>query len=460
MVAIVGGGGHAGVVWHDPETGADGQRAEGDGDAVGRGFDEAVLLMHIGDPQTLEAALAGGVIDQPVAHVLGLARRRAILGKRQAAGVDEQHAEIPPVADDRGQHGQRDVVEAATAEPGLERIVEHIDAGTGFGDALESAPETRRRRGSDADLRTGEAGIRQAFSGANHGLAFGLGAGMAMNQPVRTSIIPNLVEKKDMMNAMSLNSIAINSTRFVGPAAIAALIAATEVGWAYVWAAGALVVVVWTTSKIAIPNISSGRSHGNAFNQLMEGFVYIGRHRVILALVLLGAGPLAIGFSHQVLLPQLVEEQYGRGIGLMGIIQSAGAIGGLSAGIFIASRREVNHKGRLMLMAATSYGVALLAFSGAVYMWMAFPLIIWIGGSQTIFRAGNSATLMELAPDHLRGRIISATLIDTALAPLAGLAAGVVADRWGVSAGYMLLSAGCLGIVALVMLIYPKMKDL
>ena len=291
-------------------------------------------------------------------------------------------------------------------------------------------------------------------------LAFGLGAGMAMNQPVRTSIIPNLVEKKDMMNAMSLNSIAINSTRFVGPAAIAALIAATEVGWAYVWAAGALVVVVWTTSKIAIPNISSGRSHGNAFNQLMEGFVYIGRHRVILALVLLGAGPLAIGFSHQVLLPQLVEEQYGRGIGLMGIIQSAGAIGGLSAGIFIASRREVNHKGRLMLMAATSYGVALLAFSGAVYMWMAFPLIIWIGGSQTIFRAGNSATLMELAPDHLRGRIISATLIDTALAPLAGLAAGVVADRWGVSAGYMLLSAGCLGIVALVMLIYPKMKDL
>ena len=291
-------------------------------------------------------------------------------------------------------------------------------------------------------------------------LAFGLGAGMAMNQPVRTSIIPNLVEKKDMMNAMSLNSIAINSTRFVGPAAIAALIAATEVGWAYVWAAGALVVVVWTTSKIAIPNISSGRSHGNAFNQLMEGFVYIGRHRVILALVLLGAGPLAIGFSHQVLLPQLVEEQYGRGIGLMGIIQSAGAIGGLSAGIFIASRREVNHKGRLMLMAATSYGVALLAFSGAVYMWMAFPLIIWIGGSQTVFRAGNSATLMELAPVRLRGRIISATLIDTALAPLAGLAAGVVADRWGVSAGYMLLSAGCLGIVALVMLIYPKMKDL
>ncbi len=291
-------------------------------------------------------------------------------------------------------------------------------------------------------------------------LAFGLGAGMAMNQPVRTSIIPNLVDRKDMINAMSLNSIAINSTRFVGPAAISALIIATDVGWAYVWAAGAFLVVIWTTTKIAIPEISSRRSRGNPIHQLMEGFVYIGRHRVILALVLLGMGPLAIGFSHQVLLPQLVEEQYGRGIGLMGIIQSVGAIGGLTAGLYIASRRQVNHKGRLMLVAATSYGVALLAFSGAVYMWMVFPLIIWIGASQTVFRAGNSATLMEISPDRLRGRIISATLLDTALAPLAGLAAGVAADRWGVSAGYMLLSAGCLGIVALTLLIYPKIRTL
>ena len=163
-------------------------------------------------------------------------------------------------------------------------------------------------------------------------LAFGLGAGMAMNQPVRTSIIPNLVDKKDMMNAMSLNSIAINSTRLGGPALIAILIATTDVGWAYVWAAGAFAVVIWTTTKISIPALTSKRSRGNPFSQLIEGFVYIGRHRVILALVLLGLGPLSIGFSHQVLLPQLVEQQYGYGIGLLGVLASVGAIGGLSGG--------------------------------------------------------------------------------------------------------------------------------
>ena len=125
-------------------------------------------------------------------------------------------------------------------------------------------------------------------------LAFGLGAGMAMNQPVRTSIIPNLVDKKDMINAISLNSIAINSTRLGGPALIALLIAATDVGWAYVWSAGAFVLVIWTTTKVAIPEITSRRPRGNPFSQLMEGFIYIGRHRVILALVMLRLGPLSI----------------------------------------------------------------------------------------------------------------------------------------------------------------------
>jgi MFS family permease len=291
-------------------------------------------------------------------------------------------------------------------------------------------------------------------------LAFGLGAGMAMNQPVRTSIIPNLVDKKNMFNAMSLNSIAINSTRLGGPALIGVLIKYTDVGWAYVWAAGALMFVVWTTTQIDIPRASSRIPKGNPFNQLAEGFVYIYRHREIMALVLLGLGPLAIGFSHQTLLPQLVDEQYGSDIGLLGILTSVGAIGGLSGGLFIASRKKIPYKGRLMLFAAVSYGVALLGFAGATYMWMAFPLIIWIGVSQTLFRAGNSVTLMELAPDRLRGRIISATLLDTALGPLAGIAAGAVADRYGVGAGYLLLSAGCLGVVALTMIIYPKIKDL
>jgi hypothetical protein len=112
----------------------------------------------------------------------------------------------------------------------------------------------------------------------------------------------------------------------------------------------------------------------------------------------------------------------------------------------------------IMLGSATAYGVALLLFAGVSMLVMVFPLIISIGIAQTVFRSANTTTLLENTPDHMRGRIVSATLLDTALAPVAGIIAGAAADSAGVSAGYLVLGGMCLGIVVLALLAYPKIR--
>ena len=300
-------------------------------------------------------------------------------------------------------------------------------------------------------------------------ITFGVGTGMALNQPVRTSIIPNMVGRSNMTNALTLNSIAINSTRLVGPALIGGLIYLTNTGWAYVFSAIAYIFVLWLTHKIDMPDMTGQRDKGSPAQQLLEGFKYIGQHRVVLALVMLGLAPLAIGFAHQTLLPALVEEELALDPGMLGVILSVGAIGGLAGGIIIASRRNIAHKGIVMLVSCVAYGVALLGFALAAsldvsatirLLFMVFPFIIMIGVSQTSFRAMNTTILMETTPDHLRGRIISTTLLDTAIMPAAGLAAGFAADHWGVYAGYLLLGIGCMSVLALVMLIYPRVRSL
>lgn len=300
-------------------------------------------------------------------------------------------------------------------------------------------------------------------------IAFGVGAGMALNQPVRTSIIPNLVDRSQITNALTLNSIAINGTRLVGPALVGGLIYLTDTGWAYVWSAVAYTIVLWMTSKIDMPDILDRKGQRSPFHQLIEGFKYIGQNRVVLALVTLGLAPLAIGFAHQTLLPALVEDEFGYDPGMMGVILSVGAIGGLTGGLVIASKRSISSKGRVMLVSSAVYGLALLGFALTAALnlsaelrlfLMAFPLIIAIGVSQTSFRAMNTTILMETTPDHLRGRIISATLLDTAIMPAAGLVAGLAADEWGVSAGYTVLGVGCLAVITAVMLIYPKVRTL
>lgn len=293
-------------------------------------------------------------------------------------------------------------------------------------------------------------------------LAVALGGGMALNQPVRTSVVPNMVPANQLTNALTLNSIAMNSSRLVGPAIIAFVIALTNTGAAYVWSAIAYVVVLWLTMKIDMPEMASKRTTASPFAQLIEGFRYMAANRMVLALVLLGLAPLSIGFAHQTLLPQLVDEA-GRDTSMIGYIISIGAIGGLTGGLMIASRIDIPNKGKVMLGATVLYGVSLAGFAGAAeinWVYLAFPLMMMVGISQTTFRAMNTTILMETTPEHMRGRVVATTLLDTGLMPIAALAAGIAADRYGVSAGYALLSVGCLAVIGLVLVIYPRIRTL
>ncbi len=291
-------------------------------------------------------------------------------------------------------------------------------------------------------------------------LAFLLGSGMAMNQPVRTSIIPQLIPRDRLLNAVSLNSIAINSTRLIGPAIIGLVIAAWGVGPAYVWSAIAYAIVIWTTTRIDMPPVNPAAKLGSMVGQMVEGFRYIASNRLVLALVLLGLGPLAVGFSHQTLLPALVVDELGRDAAIMGFIMAVGGIGGIAGGFYMASRADLRHKGPIMLGAAATYGVALLLFAGVSMVIMVFPLIIAIGVSQTVFRSANTTTLLEITPDHMRGRIVSATLLDTAMAPVAGIVAGLVADKAGVPFAYLTLGGMCLAIVVLALLSHPGLRKI
>jgi MFS family permease len=208
-----------------------------------------------------------------------------------------------------------------------------------------------------------------------------------------------------------------------------------------------------------MPPVSALAKRGSLVGQMIEGFRYIATNRLVLALVLLGLGPLAFGFSHQTLLPALVVDELGRDAAIMGFIMAAGGIGGITGGFYMASRVDLRHKGRIMLGSAIAYGLVLLLFAGVSMLVMVFPLIIAIGISQTVFRSANTTTLLENTPDHLRGRIVSATLLDTALAPVAGIIAGATADSAGLSAGYLVLGAMCLAIVVLAFLAYPKIRS-
>ena len=254
---------------------------------------------------------------------------------------------------------------------------------------------------------------------------------MAMNQPVRTSLIPQLLEGRLLVNALSLNSIAVNVTRLAGPAAIGFLTAASgdNVGPAYVVASVVYMLVLLSTAMIHFPRRQAANRGTSIGQDVVEGFRYmLMENRTVLALVILAMGPLAFAFSYIIFLPVFVAEVLHMGPSGFGAIQSISAIGALIGGLTPASMGRVPRKGVIMLTAALAYGIVVVMLVSVQLPAFAFGVVIIAGASQTVFRSLNNGTLLEITPQRLQGRVISLTFLDMCVQSAAAVVAGAVSD--------------------------------
>ena len=148
------------------------------------------------------------------------------------------------------------------------------------------------------------------------------------------------------------------------------------------------------------------------------------------------------------------------GSSAFGLIQSVSAVGALAGGLTLASMGRVPRKGRVMLAAGLTYGLVVMALGGLPWPIAAFGLVIIGGACQTIFRAANSSTLLEITPANLRGRIVSLTFLDMGVQSLAAILAGTVTDAWGVAVGFAVIGGACVVIVGFIGLTVPAVRRL
>ena len=290
--------------------------------------------------------------------------------------------------------------------------------------------------------------------------AMALSLTMAVNQPVRTAMVPAMVPPHHLLAALSLTSVAINATRLVGPALVGLLIVVATAGWAYVAAGFSFVLILIFTSMIHLPPLPVRERTTSMLTELWEGFVFLRRNRLVLTLVVIGFGPLAVGFSYQVLVPVFVVRTLEMGAGTYGLLVSIAGVGALFGGLTIAARGSIPRQGLMMLLTGSSYGGALLLLGGVHWLLLAMPLFLILGGSQTVFRAANNSILLNNTPDHLRGRVMSMSYLHTGISPVVMLVAGALADVVSVSIAFAAIGAGCLLVVWAVALWEPRTRKL
>lgn len=298
------------------------------------------------------------------------------------------------------------------------------------------------------------------------GLLLGLltlsGVFNGINNPAWQSLISDLVPRRDVLSAVTLNSLQFNLARAVGPALAGLLLATLGATWAFFFNAVSFAVVVVTLlfvrphRTVAKPAVRQG-----FLAQWREASVHLASSRPLLLAVALCClvGTLSNPiFSMTVVFAETVYRTDTIGLGLLTAALGAGSVLYALAGLL--PRRRAPSFARRAVLGIAALGLGHLLLGLLPGMGWGVVAATLIGAAFLAAMSTFNSVIQLLAPDSLRGRILAVRHMVFSTSVAAGsLLAGFLADALGVQTAFMLLGAVLL-LTALVLLCAPRAADL
>ncbi len=270
-------------------------------------------------------------------------------------------------------------------------------------------------------------------------IAFCSGTVLSFDQPTRSALIPSLVPLKDLMNAISLQSIVFNGSAVVGPALAGITIGLidglnTHIG-NYTGFAGnfflngiSFLGVLYVLFILRVPEEEAKRSlerRGPMLGSITASLKTVGRDEA-LPWVLSGYGALLFfGPSSTLILPIFATQVLHLTAFQLGLLFSAAGIGTVCGALFIASLGDFQYKGILLLVSFLLWAAALLGFALSRSLWLSMAALLLFGISQNGVGATTITLMQTRVPPQMRGRVMSLnTLFVMGVRPLGDFPAG------------------------------------
>lgn len=256
---------------------------------------------------------------------------------------------------------------------------------------------------------------------------------LAFDNPARQALVPDLVPSKDLLNAISLNSATYTGASLVGPAIAGALLAPLGAGTLFFLNAISYLSVIFALRAMQnVKTHGSGTQHDKLGKSMLTGLTYAWNNRLILALLALAALAAIFGRSYQNLLPIFARDIWNGGPAGYGILLSASGAGALVGAFGLASIRNIQHQGKILIISGLAFSASVIFFAISPNFWIGV-FLLYIGGiTVTIFSTIISTFIQVAVPNHLRGRVMSLysiTLIG--LPSLGALGVGSIAQLLG-----------------------------
>jgi MFS family permease len=267
-------------------------------------------------------------------------------------------------------------------------------------------------------------------------LSFCTGLAQAFGGPAYQSLIPSLVDKKDLPNAVALNSIQFNIARVLGPLVFGATIAICA-SWGlsdpqamavcFIVNALSFLVVIYALMSLRvkhIPSIGSTRM----LHELKGGLWYVRHHGSLVGLIVLAATTTFLGFAVLTFLPLFTKSVFHEGASTYGHMVAFSGAGSVFGALVVAWLGKFPRMGLTALVMQAVYGLLIIAFALSRTLWLSDMLLFLIGAALMVVFSSVTSLIQLIAPNEMRGRVMSIYMVAfRGGMPLGSLASGYLA---------------------------------
>jgi MFS family permease len=236
-------------------------------------------------------------------------------------------------------------------------------------------------------------------------LALMNGTFRASQQITTQSLVPNLVPKEHLLNAVALNQATQQGSRLVGPAAIAPLLFLVNIEAAFWLCSGFYLVGLVQTLRISTRSRGDVDQSKSFVQNIMAGFNYVYSTPIVLAMVLLAVFHCSLTMSYESLLPVLSREALSGGSNGANLLMMSIGAGALVSSIALAGVRNNAIRGRLFLILGVGSGISYVALGASSLAGLSMASAVIMGVSTAGFMTVTHTIIQTIVPDGIRGRV-------------------------------------------------------
>lgn len=283
-------------------------------------------------------------------------------------------------------------------------------------------------------------------------LSFVTGVAQAFGGPAYQSLLPSLVPRETLPNAIALNSIQFNLARVIGPVLAGAALAAFGMVACFGLNGVSFLVVIAALLALHVTHVPSVQALGLR-DQLAGGLRYVRDQAQLRTLTLLGFVSAFLGLPLLTFLPIIARDVFQQEVALYTRLMTVAGLGAVAGALAVAWIGRHRHMGPMLLACQGLLGLTMIAFSQSTSI-AASQLLLFAGGALLVTCFSLTTSLVQLlAPHELRGRVVSIYMVAfRGGSPLGGLASGWLATMAGSAPPVLAVNGALLAMAALVVL--------